>query len=290
MRYLLPLLAGLFITVVSPYAFGQLSNPLPSPTPKDQLPSFQKILDEARKDPVQPGERGSRNSRRDSAEARRQVKAHMEPEPAIAKEFAKLLESLDARIVRLHPDFGCESQYTLSIEAKCAGRVGASRYEGMHYDNGKLVGDSFFTIFMIADVGEVDFPSVDSRHAKVKLVSGLELPTDFAATKTLYERLAGGAVTVGDLHISNRIGATEGRTFVVRAVACKATGFILQGQTRQVSFQFVPSGRDITFAAKVVRVSHDGVIHLLWRPIVRKSTPKIRFTKDEIPADFRTKR
>ncbi|MDI1241444.1 MAG: hypothetical protein PSX80_05935 [bacterium] len=295
MRYLLPLLAGFFIHAMSPYVFGQLSNPLPSTTPKDQLPSFQKILDEARKDAVRPGERGARNSRRDSAEARRKVKADMEPERAVTEEFAELLKTLNARMVRLHPDFGCESKHTLRVDAKCYGRVlGASRYEGIHYDNGKLVGDSFFTIFMIADVGEVPFKDVDTRNARVKLVSTVIPPTEFVATRKIYETLAGSGITVNDLHISDRIPAAEGTTFVVRSVAYKASGFRSYSPlTSQIPWQFLGRSydgwHDEMFAAKVVRRSADGIIHLLWRRIIRKPPPTIRFANDEMPTDFRTK-
>jgi hypothetical protein len=300
MRYLFSILAGLFITVVSPSAFGQVSNPLPSPTPKDQLPSFQKILDDARKDPVGPGEGGRRRSRRDSLEAARLAKLAMEPEKAVAEKHARLLKMLDARLVRLHPDFKCESKFTLSVEEDCAGRViGASRYEGLHYNEGGLYGDSFFTIFMFADAGEVDFQSVDLTNEKVKTFIEIAAPTTFDGAHSLHRKLAGNGIAFGDLRVANRTSVTEGKTFIVRMIAYKAAytpagGYWLPSRRPSPPLEFLTvnrSGRrDSIFAAKVVKRSDDGIIHLLWRPISRKKPPSIRFEKDEIPRDFRIER
>lgn len=297
MRNFLSLL-GLAVLIVSFHqaSFGQTRDPSSTPTPRP-LPSFQNIIDDAKRGAVRPGEPSARRARKDRAEARSHAKDEMEPEESVEAEFSTLGKSLDAKLIRLHPDFSCEAKFTLSVEENCAGRVlGASKFEALHYNNGKLAGDAFFSIVMIADLGMTDIANVDQHNRLVRLVTDIKPPTDLSATRTLYQQLATSGITTGGLHVSDRIEVAEGKTFVVRIVEYKATGFDtfwMRPGRPPASFEFRVLNRhgrhDTTFAAKVVKRSEDGVIHLLWREISRRNSPKIRFAKDEVPTDFRTK-
>lgn len=295
MKTSLSLAAFIFSLAVSP-SLGQAPIPRATPTPHP-LPNFQQIIQDARNSAVHPGEKGGRRARRDSAEAWRQVKREMEPEEAVEKQFEGMLDDLDAEMVRLHPDFGCEAKLTLSVEAECSGRViGASRFAGLHYNKGDLIGDAFFTLFILAEVGDADLRGIDSTHSSVRLVTSVALPTDLGATRALYRRLEGSGIDQGDLRLSDRVEVVEGKIFIVRVVSYRATGInmMLRPDQSLPPFMFMglgrPERRDVTYAAKIVKRAEDGVIHLVWRQIARKSSPKIRFGKDEVPQDFRTKK
>jgi hypothetical protein len=297
MRVFLLLILAVLIVSFHQVSLGQTRDPASTPTPRP-LPNFQTIIQDARRDQVRPGEPRARRARNDRAEAYRRAKAEMEPEEGVAAEFSGLRKSLEAELVRLHPDFDCEAKFELSVVGNCAGRVlGASKFEALHYNHDKLAGDAFFSIVMIADLGQVGFERVDAGNDLVRLLTEMELPTDLSATKTLYEKLSSTGFTSGGLHLTNKIEALEGKTFVVRIVQYKAAGLDTwwQGPGRlSVPFEFYaldrPGRHDKTYSAKVVRRSDDGVIHLLWREISKKKPPKIRFAKDEAPTDFRTKK
>lgn len=296
MRIFLSLTVAVLIASFHQVSSGQTRDPSSTPTPRP-LPSFQNIIDEAKRGAVRPGEPDSRRSRNNRAEAWRQAKADMEPEDGVAAEFATLRKRLDAKLIRLHPDFDCESKLILSVEENCSGRaLGASRFEALHYNNGNLTGDAFFSIVMIADLGVTDFAAVDTQNGTVKLMTGVPLPTNFSETRTLYEQLTKRGISSGGLHVGDRIEALEGKSLVVRIVEYRATGFdiFLQRPGRPPApFEFFalerPGRHDKTFAAKVVKRSEDGVIHLLWREIAKKKPPTIRFARGEVPTDFRTK-
>jgi hypothetical protein len=296
MRVFLPFILSVLIVSFHLVSFGQTRDPASTPTPRP-LPNFQTIIQDARRDQVRPSEPGARRARNDRAEAYRRAKAEMEPEDSVAAEFSGLRKSLDAELIRLHPDFDCEAKFELSVDGNCAGRVlGASKFQALHYNHGKLAGDAFFSIVMMADLGQVGFERVDAGNDLVRLLTEMELPTDLSTTKALYEKLSSTGFTSGGLHLTNKIDALAGKTFVVRIIQYKATGINIRPRLNMPpsSFMFLALDRrgrhDKTYSAKVVRRSADGVIHLLWREIAKKSPPTIRFAKDEVPTDFRTKK
>lgn len=237
-----------------------------------------------------------------TAKERRRIEEMQKPEPAVVQEFSGIRKRLDAKLVRLHPDYGCEQEHTVSFREECAGRiVGASRYPlrgdditpDIHYDRQKIVGEGFFNIVMMADLGQAVFEDVDLDSERIKKIFDFEVPTTWNGARNLHEALSAKGSAVDGLMVKDRIPASPGMTFAIRIIAYKAKdmdGFLIPRNAAPEFAELRWDGRrDVMLVAKIVQRADDGSVHLLWRELGRKDAPAIRFEEGAPPIDFRYK-
>lgn len=271
----------------------------PAPTPADRTLVLRRLSEQGRQEAASPRVNEKKPL---SPKEKRRIEEAQKPDPAVAEAVADIRKRLGAKLVRLYPDYGCESQHTVSLKADCADRmVGASQHplrgEGVsadiHYDNGMMIGVGFFNLVLIAPLEDVTFEDVGPQNPTLKALAAFDPPSTFKGATKTYEALTGNGVAVEGVTFTDRIAATIGTTFAIRIIACgtKEMGGFVVPRNAAPEFKDLrwDGRRDVTLVAEVVGSLPDGSIHLLWRELGRKSAPSIRFEDGDPPIDFRQK-
>lgn len=251
-------------------------------------------------DAVRPSER---DISRQAGTDRRRIKSETKPEKIVEEEFSEILSRFNAKLVRLHPDFECESKHVVSVETDCSDRiVGASKLSlrgekfsrDIHYNRGEIVGVGIFSIVMMTELTEIAFESLGMHARPLKTLFDFETPTSYLGARNVYQAIGDSGLTIDAVTFKDRIKALEGTTFAIRIIGYKTkdVDFLkLHKKDPKTALDLIRLRSDlrvdITYVAKVVKRSPDGVIHLLWREIGRKPAPALRFQGHEIPKDFR---
>jgi hypothetical protein len=232
-----------------------------------------------------------------SPEDRKRIKALMTPDPADVEKYREFLKLDDTGIFRLYPDFDCESKGLVSVAGPCANQVhrgslfnfrGSRYFSDLRYNNGKLVGNGFFSHEILADLGDVALAQLDLNAQGVDSLNKYEPAGDFSAAQKQFRDIVSG-FEVGGLRFSRSVEPKPDHTYAMRIVAFDGKTSLEKRMFRRTRepllwpFRSVSADKriDLIVAFRIVRMEPDGNITIVWKQLSRKKAPVIKFDDRE---------
>lgn len=211
------------------------------------------------------------------------------PDPQDLEGYSDLLNAKKYGLVRMMPDLGCDE---VTLQTSRSGRCdtltipggGAAfsfrtrshrlwRFADIIFDGRSFLAFGQGSQGFLADIGDVPLGKLNENS------SGLRFMNDFVPA-TRFEQIAEQnqsfvkRVIDGDHVYSKVVPAKPNTTFILRSIAYKAyVPRDFEGiRFNELSFD---KRSDITVAFRVVRISPDGSVTLLWRELRRLDAPRI---------------
>lgn len=260
-------------------------------------------------------------ARRRSEKDRRDLESVAPPElDKKAKERVRQMRMLDARdverykaflkdkktgIFRIFPDFDCVSKTLVKLGGECSGFVPESSdfsfrsvaytnrlYHDIGFNRTEIVSDSFFSQGILVSLGDVPIEKVDADLAEMKYLVAFKPDVLAAEARRTFQKIDGGFDSDG-VHYSSRITPSENTTYLLRNIAYRSSISLppLSEDSTFTEIKFksleVDQRDDIIVAFRIIRKSEDGGLTIVWKELMRKDAPKLKFGKGEAQYDFK---
>jgi hypothetical protein len=239
-------------------------------------------------------------------EERKRFAALMEPDEADLQRYKELLDQPRTGIFRLFPNTDCVQRGVIRADGSCAKfvpggssntfRSGATTPD-IHYVNGRVLAQGFFSQQMAVELGDVPIESVTLLTKGVPYLVDFQPSTEIVTVREQFKKISKG-LRDRDLTYSNRITPKLDTTYALRIVAYRNSNnlrsrFGLNGQVLDedaLGFETIRGDHrtDIVVAFRVVRAENDGILTIVWRELSRQKSPLLNFAKDEPMEDFRS--
>lgn len=215
----------------------------------------------------------------------------LQPQAEDAARYAQLLAAPRTGIFRLLPDSGCEAN-TLVIKAdeNCLNRIPESSFysfrENEHaqeiladirLQNDYLISDGIFSQGLLVNLGDVRLEDVTTATAGLKFLNEYAPQTMSREAFKQSSQMERGVESGGFVY-RKVARVAENSTYALRVVAYKGSIF---KSFRGFYFDLLAGDKriDQTLAFRVVRRDPDGGVTIVWRELVRREAPRIKFEK-----------
>jgi len=234
--------------------------------------------------------------------------------PNDAGRFEDFLKQKYTGIFRLFPNNDCEVKNLVKVGKGCQKFIpGAWAYSFRHEDysyhnfqdfydiafnRGQLVSDGFLTQGILVSLGDINFESISLDTKGVGYLHSFAPAASKEKANEQYELFSRGIEKNG-LVYSNRLQIVENNTYVLRSIAYKykdgwasrLASFTRRPQNVEDRDNFLnykndKKRHDIIVAFKIVRVNDRGLT-LIWKRLVKKKSPVLRYKQKETLKDFK---
>lgn len=275
----------------------------PTTVPHPPTRSLTSVEAEGRSTARLPREKVGRMSK----EEIKRLGALRQPSAEDVAAYAEFLKSADAGIVKLFVNADCEKKFVVQVGGDCENyvhdRYGSSlgirrRSSGdLRVERDELIADGFFSLSMIADIGEGDIRSIGFDTGAVKDIQAVQPAKTLDGLKAQYAEMRAGSRR-GEFFYRDRINYAVDHVYIIRVIAVDAdnVGYKRLGRDRGPAKDTNLNGRflglryedrsDVTAVLKVVRVE-DGAVTIVWKRLSRTPAPVIRFGDKQPLSDFK---
>lgn len=304
-KFSLALLFGLFLGVLAVTA----QNPTSTPTPREETA---RIIREQQK--ANEAFNRTRNTNqvatRTSNPSQIQVFLHPKLKPLYRNPTKEELETLSPNIeevnkyadflrqpntglIKLAADLGCaENTKIVVATADCLRYTlpGAGTSFSFRTKNYRLrrladltfTNDSFQATGILlhgifVKIGDVPLEKVDLQTKGLSYLLNFQPETDYEKARVIDRQLSEGVFSDG-FQYRRGFYAVENTTYVLRSIAYDGKYFRAVEGVAYNEFAF-DKRRDVTVAFRIVRKDSDGSVTILWKEILRKNSPKIKYQK-----------
>lgn len=241
---------------------------------------------------------------------KKKIEAMRMPNPEDIAAYSEFLSQPNTGIVRLLPDFNCESKYVVRVDGNCANSLPGASYHRFRKDSisgdilfmdGVLFAEGFFSNSIMTGLGDIPLDQVSAATDGMKFLTDFEPGRDIESVKKQYAQVLKGVTTDGHIY-ANRLIALPGMTYALRIIAYKNGNNIVKRLNRYALLEIAPPPEsqdmmflalkddnrlDLTVAFRIIRVSTDGSITLIWKEMGRKDVPELTFADDVALVDFK---
>lgn len=304
-KFSLALLVGLFLGVLAVTA----QNPTSTPTPREETA---RIIREQQK--ANEAFNRTRNTNqvatRTSNPSQIQVFLHPKLKPLYRNPTKEELETLSPNIeevnkyadflrqpntglIKLAADLGCaENTKIVVATADCLRYTmpGAGTSFSFRTKNYRLrrladltfTNDSFQATGILlhgifVKIGDVPLEKVDLQTKGLSYLLNFQPETNYEKARVIDRQLSEGVFSDG-FQYRRGFYAVENTTYVLRSIAYDGKYFRAVEGVAYNEFAF-DKRRDVTVAFRIVRKDSDGSVTILWKEILRKNSPKIKYQK-----------
>lgn len=245
-----------------------------------------------------------------SAKEKKKIEALRTPDAEDLNTYREFLSQPDTGIVRLLPDFNCESKYVVRVDGKCANSLPGTSYHRFRHDSisgdilfmdGVLFAEGFFSNSIMTGLGDIPLDQITLSTSGMKFLTEFEPGRDIESVKKQYSEILKGVKT--DEHVyANRLLAVNRMTYALRIIAYKNGNNVIKRLNRYALLEIAPppesqdmmflalkedNRTDLTVAFRIIRGGADGSITLIWKELSRKEVPELIFPDDKVLADFK---
>ena len=238
-------------------------------------------------------------------EDRKRIKALLTPNPDDIFANQDLLKEPGTGIFKLFPNSNCESRMEVRVDGPCSRHVpGGSSYSfrsgaitpDIHFNDGWLIGDSFFSQIVIAQIGDLPLVGLEAAASQLRFLSAFEPASDIPAARQQFVSIMRG-IDSGGVKYSKGVLPQLRTTYAMRIVAYKNGNNLERrlakdgiGPDHPVRmFQKLEEDNrvDLLVAFRIVRKEDDGNLTIVWKELERKKAPVLRFGHDEEMSDLK---
>lgn len=219
--------------------------------------------------------------------------------------YGEFLRDENAGIFKLFPDKGCVEKNLVRVDGDCVGFVPDSsyfsfltgKYNGLRHDIGfygdNFVNRSLLTQTILVSLGDEPLDRATLMHPALKFLRDFrpELrPEAISQSVSLFSK----GVDAGGYHFAGRVAVQENTTYAIRKIEFRVAGQrhltpktqIDQGRLIRLNYLMYQDRKDSIYIFRVVRKDADGAVTILWKQIVRKNAPTIKFQKGDTVPDI----
>jgi hypothetical protein len=245
-----------------------------------------------------------------SAKEKKKIEALRTPDAEDLNTYSAFLSQPDTGIVRLLPDFNCESKYVVRVDGKCANSLPGASYHRFRNDSisgdilfmdGVLFAEGFFSNSIMTGLGDLPLDQITPTTGGMKFLTDFEPGRDIESAKKQYSEVLKGVKTDGHVY-ANRLLAVPGMTYALRIIAYKNGNNVVKRLNRYALLEIAPPPEsqdmmflalkednrvDLTVIFRIIRGGADGSITLIWKELGRKEAPELVFPDDKMLTDFK---
>lgn len=157
-------------------------------------------------------------------------------------------------------------------------------YADLGVSQGWLFGYGFFTQTVLTDLGDVSLEEVGLERPDLKFISAFSPATTVDGTSAQRKELENGVSSEGR-QFFHAVKAIENHTYVLRSIAYRGelvTVLNVGGRKIRIDRLKGQKREDVTIAFRIVDISSDGAIRVLWRRLAVKESPKLDMPETEV--------
>ena len=219
--------------------------------------------------------------------------------------YKALLKQDDAGIFKIFPDLGCVSKTVVSIAAECAKFVPLSSsftfrtnnysdavYHDIHYENERIVSNSFFSQGVFVTVGDEPIEAIDLSHPALKYLVSIEPDADPKSAKDHARAYMTGLEADG-YKFADHFVPLENATYAMRMMAYRLSNPLKpisdETTTAEMMLHSLTFDKrvDIVVLFRVLRRDENSGLTIVWKQLSRADAGKIKFGKNDPLKDFR---
>ncbi|HKP69321.1 MAG TPA: hypothetical protein VJV05_08555 [Pyrinomonadaceae bacterium] len=236
---------------------------------------------------------------------RNRIRTLITPNVSDVIENQDVLSQPGTGIFRLFPNSNCESRMEVRVDGPCARHVpGASSYSfrsgaitpDLHFNDGWLIGDSFFSQIVIARIGNLPLVNLASSANELSFLNTFEPAPDIPSARLQYASILKGIESDG-VKYSKGVLPQMGMTYAMRIVAYRNGNNLERRMAKEgvgpdhpvMMFKKLEEDNraDLLVAFRIVRKEEDGNITIVWKELSRRKAPTLRFAQDEEMSDLK---
>ena len=237
---------------------------------------------------------------------RERIESVLTPNSVDVATNAELLAQDRTGIFRLFPNSNCETRLQIKVDGECANHVpGGSSYSfrggavtpDIHFNSGLLIGEGFFALSIVTEVGDKSLLNFDRSAAEIKFLQDFIPATNFADARAQYENIHKGIVSGGKTYLNTVVPKLD-TTYAIRIIAYRNGNNLLKRMQKGepiipdspvANFQTVQSDNrfDLLVAFRIIRRESDGNLTILWKELERRKSPVLTFERGQALSDFK---
>jgi len=236
---------------------------------------------------------------------RKRIKALLTPNPDDIFANQELLKQPGTGIFRLFPNSNCESRMEVRVDGPCANHVpGGSSYSfrpgaitpDIHFNDGWLIGDSFFSQIIVARIGDVPLVGLEASASQLRFLTSFEPASEIPGARQQFATIMKG-IDADGVKYSKGSQPELGATYAMRIVAYRNGNNLERRMAREgvgpdhpvMMFKKLEEDNrvDLLVAFRIVRREEDGNLTIVWKELERKKSPVLRFAQDEEMTDLK---
>ena len=240
-----------------------------------------------------------------SDEARQRILKLRKVDPADIEKYKALLKQEDSGIFKIFPNLGCQSKTVVRIDGDCAEYVPLSNsfafrnnsysdevYHDIHYQNQRIVSNSFFSQGVFAIVGDEPIEAIDLTHPAVKYLVSIPADTDFKSAKE-HARAFTTGVDANGYKFTDNFTPQENATYAMRMIAYRLGNSLkpITDETTMIEKMFhslaFDKRDDVVVLFRILKRDENSGLTIVWKELSRTDAAKIKFAKNEPLKDFR---
>ena len=219
--------------------------------------------------------------------------------------YGEFLRDKKAGIFKLFPDKGCVEKNLVRLDGDCVGFVPDSnyfsfrngKYNGPQHDIGfyrdYFINRSFLAQAILVSLGDEPLDKATLMHPALKFLSDFQpqlRPETLSQSVSIFSK----GVGAGGYHFAGRVAVEENTTYAIRKIEFRVAwqGHLTpktridQGRLFRLNYLRYEDRKDSIYVFRVVKKDADGVVTVLWKQIVRKDAPTIKFEKGDTFPEF----
>lgn len=243
-----------------------------------------------------------------TSEQKARVRMLRRVDPRILDAYKQLLAQKGTGAFNIFPDMGCMTKDVVNVNDACQqqvqlsnafsfrrGEYGDPLYHDLWFDHDRFVSDAFFTQGILTSLGERPLADMTLRNARVAALMSFPADSDPASAAEHAKDLTSGVTRNGSAY-SNSIRPEIGKTYLLRVIAYKLANNLKpindESDRSALLFHSLEADKraDIVVAFTVAAATQAGGYTIVWKELLRKDAPKIRFEKGKRLADFKVRR
>lgn len=236
----------------------------------------------------------------------KKIKLQLETDPQDLITYKDFLQKPKTGIIRLFPDFDCESSNIIRTGAECENFIPGSwsysfrtknrtwlDYSDIRFYGTDLISDGFLSQGIIVPLGDIPINDVSLQTEGMKFLSDFVPETRSSEAKKQFAQIA-KVVEHDGYQYSKRVRAVENITYAMRLVAYrneKTISFIYDDKITAKDLRFLKLNEmdkraDVIVCFRIIREDSNKSIELLWKELNRQDAPKLIFQKKEKFSDL----
>lgn len=235
------------------------------------------------------------------------IKRLRQIDPVDLDKYKTFLNQDGTGIFKLFPDLHCWSKNVVRISKDCERFVPITssftfrgneyidpNYHDIYFEEGKIFSRSFFMQGIFGIIGDEPIESVTLAHAAAKFLGELPAATNPNDALQHAKRFRSGVEVSGHRFVDT-ITPAENTTYVFRTIAYKLENSLkpLSNETTSEEKMFLSLAfdkrQDMIVVFRILRRDDLDGLTIVWRELDRKDAAKIKFGKNQVLRDFRTK-
>lgn len=250
--------------------------------------------------------RNKPNGKPYTKEELKQIKSQLEPDSQDLITYKEFLRQPKTGLIRLFPDFNCESSNVIRTDADCENFIPGSwsfsfrtknrawlDYSDIRFYGTDLISDGFLSQGIIVPLGDIPLDDVSVQTDGMKFLNEFKPETQSIEAKKQFARIA-NVLDFEGYQYSKRVRAVENMTYAMRLIAYrheKSGAFLYDekisaNDMRFLSLNGMDKRTDLTVCFRIIKTDKNKSIELLWKELKRQDAPKLFFGKKDKLTDL----